>query len=355
LASEIRPAMRCGYLIAGRCLLIDAQDPWSAKLADNFLRDFYLQPQPASSESAGVWQRERPVEGNAVPSYTIRIRSESALPAVPEGLDTFEVAFGHCHVDGATYYLEIEDSLIVVGAEGGPNLEIWIGTSAYARQSLSLVNVLSYALEAALRRSGLYQLHGAGLSPPNQEMAALFVGESGSGKSTLASLLAVRGWRYLTDDALLLAQDGEEVIARGIRKFFAASETTLRASSLAGLSEALGPPMASDPSKRRLEPMAAFPERFIESCKPGVICFTAVTGQAQSRITPLRAREAMARLIRSNPWASYDESTARDHLRLLSRLVNQCRAYTFDAGLDVLHESARAEALVSPLLIDGAA
>jgi hypothetical protein len=356
LASEIRPAMRCAYFIAGRRLLIDALDPWSAKLADNFLRDFHLQPDavlgdPVTGESSAGSQSTKAPESNGIPSYTIRIRSQVTPPNVPAGLESFEVAFGRCYVDGATCYLEIEDSLVVVGPH---TLDIWIGQSDHAKQSLSLVNVLSYALEAALRRSGLYQLHGAGVAPPNGNEAVLFLGESGSGKSTLASLLAAGGWSYLTDDALLLSQENDEVIARGIRRFFAASETTLKASSLADLSNALGPRMLTDPSKRRLEPEAAFPERFIASCKPEVLCFISITGTDQTRIAALPAREAMSRLITSNPWASYDNFTAHNHLKVLNRLVNQCRVYVFASGLDILREPARVEALVAPLLIDTA-
>jgi hypothetical protein len=350
LDSEIRPAMTGAYFIAGRFLLVNALDPWSAELARKFFRDFHLQPTTGSTvRSAGMYlaDGEQPHA-----SYVIRIRSDVAVPAIPAGLESFEVAFGHCHVDQATYYLSIEDSLIVVAPDGGQLVDVWIGSSSHARRSLSLVNVLSYALEAALRRSGLYQLHGAGVLPPNESTAALFLGESGSGKSTLASLLAVRGWRYLTDDALLLAQDGKGVIARGIRRFFAASETTLKASALTDMTDALGPPMASDPSKRRLEPETAFPERFIESCKPGVLCFIGITGEAKSRVSSLSARDAMTRLIRTNPWASYDTFTASEHLKLLNRLVNQCRAYAFDSGLDILREPACVEALIAPLWAD---
>ena len=340
LAAELqRPALTRSYAIAGRCVLVKALDDWSARVAGAFLRDFHFQ----SSERA--FNRS----GRDV-SYTIRIRSESPPPPIPGGLKDFEVAFGHCYVDGNTYYLHIEDSLVVVGPGGTELIDVWIGKSDHARGLLSLVNVMSYALDAALRRCGLYQLHGAGVAPPKDGDAALILGKSGSGKSTLASILAAGGWRYLTDDALLLAEFGEVVVARGIRKFFAASETTLKASSLSDLSHALGPPMRSDPSKRRLEPAEAFPQRFIESCTPRVLCFTAITGEAKSHVSSLRSSEAMTRLIRSNPWASYDKVTAREHLRLLNLLASQCRSFSLDAGSDILANPSCAADLLAPLL-----
>lgn len=323
------------YAIAGRFLCVQALSPWSARRASNFLSDFRLEPVADSVEKS---------------FYTIRIRSEEPLPVVARGSETFEVAFGHCDILRDGYCLAVDDSVILVGPVEQKSLDVWIGPTRHARQSLSFVNVMGYVLDIALRRSGLYQLHAAGVVYPPSGAGALLVGESGSGKSTLSALLASRGWSYLTDDAILLEQDGQTVRARGIRRFFAASEKTLAACRLSALSNALGAPIKSDPSKRRLEPAIAFPGRSIESSIPKALLFTSITNEAKSTLWNLRPSEAMARLIRSNPWASYDKVTARDHLRLLNRLVNQCRAYSIGAGLDIVNEPSCAEELLAPLL-----
>ena len=337
MACEVgRPALTRYYAIAGRSLCVEALDEGSATLCDNFFRDFHLAPLTDDSATK--------------PSYTIKIRSRETPPSVPQGLESFEVAFGQCYINGNRYYLEVEESLIVVGAQGERLIDIWIGVSPHARQPLSLVNVMSYALEASLRRCGLYQLHGAGLLEPKTNSAALIIGESCSGKSTLATLLAASGWAYLTDDALLLNQEGDVVRARGIRKFFAASERTLAACQLPEIESALGPPITSDPSKRRLEPEIAFPGRAKESCIPGMLLFTSITNNAKSVVSSLSSSEAMARLIKFNPWASYDRATAREHLQLLNRLANQCRSFSLGAGLDVLASPSCAEELLTPLL-----
>jgi len=209
---------------------------------------------------------------------------------------------------------------------------------------------MSYALEASLRRCGLYQLHGAGVIEPQTDRGVLIIGESCSGKSTLATLLAARGWSYLTDDALLLNQDEDGVRARGIRKFFAASEKTLAACRSPEIESALGSAITSDPSKRRLDPSVAFPGRSKESCIPGLLLFTSITNNPKSVILSLTSGEAMARLIKFNPWASYDKATAREHLRLLSRLANQCQSFLVGAGLDILASPSCAEELLTPLL-----
>ncbi len=320
------------YTIAGRSLSIEASDELSASLAQNFLRDFHLEP----------------VDLTTPPDYSIFISSQTAVPSVPNGLDTFEVAFGHCSTDGQRYYLAVEDSLIIV--EANASLSVCVGNTSRARHPLALVNLLAYVLEISLRRSGLYQLHGAGVELPGTKAAALILGASGSGKSTLTALLASRGWSYMTDDALLLNDEDSVIKARGIRKFFAASQVTLASSSLLNRPEVLGGTMLSDPNKRRLEPAVAFPGQFVTSCKPSALFFSSISQQARTEVLPITQAETMSRLIRSNPWASYDRLTAKNHLRVLSRLSTQCRAYSFRAGLDLLSDPLLAETLLVPLL-----
>jgi hypothetical protein len=331
----IRPAITYSYDIAGRSLFISAADEWSGKLVQSFLRDFHLDLLSHTFNS----------------SYTIQISSETPAPAIPPVRENFEIAYGHCSTDGERYYLEVDDSLIVVNPVD--SLQVWVGTTSHARTPLALVNLMGYVLEIALRRSGLFQLHGAGLVPEGQTGGALIVGASGSGKSTLTALLASAGWSYMTDDALLLKDEGNVIVARGIRRFFAASEATLASCSLLHLSEALGGAMLSDPAKRRLEPEVAFPGRFVHQCVPQSLFFASITGNEESVVKPLVQANTMSRLIRSNPWATYDRFSARDHLRVLSRLAAQCRAYAFMGGRDILADPTRAANLLLPLMNEG--
>ncbi len=310
--------MSYSYAIAGQSLCIKASDEWAASLIQGFLRDFHLQP----------------THDVTSPDYTISISSQSLTPSVPQGLETFEVAHGHCSIDGQRYYLALDDSLIIVDPDH--SMQIWVNDTPRARQPLARINLMVYMLEISLRRLGLYQLHGAGLVPSGMNAAALILGQSGSGKSTLTALLASQGWSYMTDDALLLSDERGMINVRGIRVFFAASEATLASCSLERLTAAMGSTMLTDPNKRRLDPTVAFPDSFISACVPRVLFFASISGKAASEIFPITQAETMSRLIRSNPWTSYDAFTARDHLRVLNRLATQCSAYSFRAGRDVL-------------------
>jgi hypothetical protein len=65
-----------------------------------------------------------------------------------------------------------------------------------------------------LSEQGYTPWHGAGLQDP-QGRSWLFGGYSHGGKSTLTIGLLAAGWRYLSDDLLFLANQGEQVNAYG--------------------------------------------------------------------------------------------------------------------------------------------
>ncbi|HKO96117.1 MAG TPA: hypothetical protein VJU86_03930 [Pyrinomonadaceae bacterium] len=331
-----RPALARVYANAGHFLSIVPLDEWSARLIENFLSGFHL---------------TRVADSSVIPSsssYSIRIRFTENLPSIPPAVTSFEIEHGRCHQVGSNLYLAIEDSLIVV-PQGG-EMDIWVGASEHARQSASLMNLMAYCLEIALRRCGLYELHGAGVLEPSHNWGALILGASGSGKSTLASLLAVDGWNYLTDDTLLLEDLDGTIEARGLRKAFALSEKTLDAIGTPQISSGLRNQVSSDPSKRRVEPKFAFPDRWVNSCVPQALLFASITHDPVSNVKRMRSSDAMIRLIKFNPWASYDKVTGPDHLQVLNRLTNQCRAYSLQAGIDILNDPAAARRLLMPLI-----
>jgi hypothetical protein len=146
---------------------------------------------------------------------------------------------------------------------------------------------------------------------------------------------------------LLLYEQSGGIEARALRRLFAVSARTLAGCSLPRLDEALGTPVNSDPSKRRLEPSIVFPGSFAESCTPRVLCFPSVTGEPSSRLEPMPQSDVLTRLIRLCAWTSFD-ATARDYLRFLGRLVRQTKAYKLCAGLDMLEDPTRASALLTP-------
>ncbi|MGB8509123.1 MAG: hypothetical protein WCD76_12120 [Pyrinomonadaceae bacterium] len=319
----VRPAKQMFYSVAGRSLCVDTPGDWSSRLFEQFFAGWYLSAHTAESTCRA--------------DATIKVYEDGDIPPVPHGLESFEVAAGgRCDTDGSTYYLQADDSLVVVHPERNNLVEVWIGHSADARSQAPLARLVFNASMAALRRCHLYELHGGGVAEPVNKKGVLFIGPSGSGKSTLTTQLAAGGWWYLSDDSLLLSDSGNAVEARGLRRAFAVTETTMSATGLGELSRITTAPVPFDPFKRRFEPHAVFPAGYLEACQPGALFFPSITTEPTSRVRSLSTHEAMARLLRMCPWACYDKPSAREHLRVLGDLSKQCVAYELFSGRDLL-------------------
>lgn len=329
------PGLVSYYTIAGRLIRIEACDESSGQWVTNFLDGFQLIQTANTAASQSI--------------ITLRIGRDAAR-SIPSGLQSFAINHGVCYTDGARYFLVVDESLIVIAAPQSHLVEVWFGETPHARHPTALVNVFSYGLQAALRRAGVYDVHAAGVLEPQTGAGALFVGASGSGKTTLTLKLTERGWRYLSDDMIVLRETPCGLEAAGLRRLFSVAAPSLAGSQLLRLDEALGPPVASDPNKRRLDPEIVFPAGRARSARPRVLFFPQITDAAETVIKALPARTAMQQLVRFCPWATYDTQSAPDYLRVLARLANQCRAYELRAGRDLLREPATAAQLLAPYM-----
>jgi hypothetical protein len=324
VANSGRPALADSYAVAGRFVCVEADDPEAAELFRRFF---------------GGWHFERVEDAEApAPDATIRV-SPGVPPPPPEGLDSFETSGGgYCYTDGRTYIFERDGSAVrAIGGRRG--VEVWIGRDEASRERSALARLVFEATMVALRRCGLFELHAAGVVEPESGGGFLVVGPSGSGKSTLATQLASVGWRYLSDDALLLRGGAEMVEACALRREFAVTEQTVAAGVLEGFEGLLGEPVPFDPLKRRFKPHTIFPEGFSESCVPRAIFFPVITNEPESRARRLKQAETMRGLLRMCPWACYDRPAAATHLGLLARLARQAAGFELHAGRDLLGDA----------------
>ena len=300
-----RPASQSFYAVAGRLLFIQSSDRYLAARIERLFAGWQLTP---------VFFPERN------PDIKLGFSSTGSLPAVPTGLTHFAVANGgRCYTGADEFYLQFDNSLLQV-KEGKPvSLSVFIcGPS-----DVELGRVTSFAVCAALRRFGLFELHAAGVVAPKTNDGVLIVGPSGSGKSTLTLKLATAAWSYLSDDELLLSVVDEEVVARGFRRFFALAPVA---------AATVGP----EGFKTCFEPADIFSAPAIESVAPRFVMFASVSGARETQISPLDQAETMARLIRACPWATYDTAVAGAHLQLLSRLARQAQGFELNGGTDLL-------------------
>ena len=304
-----RPASRSFYEVAGRLLFIEVLDRRLQSLIERLFAGWQLGPVAFPDRS---------------PDIRIQFFCPDALPEIPHNLNRFEIAGGgQCYTNGADYYLALGNALIRVqtGSAG-----VWFSEFPAPRDPV-LARATSFAVCAALRRYGLFELHAAGMINPPSERGVLIIGPSGSGKSTLAVQLAKAGWPYLSDDELLLSLVDGEVEARGFRHFFAVKDK------------------ANGQFKTCFEPDSALGSERRLSARPGVLLFTSLSGEETTRLDGLTQAKTMTRLLRACPWATYDTAIAAPNLELLSKLVRQTSAFDLFAGSDLLRPGRAAHLL----------
>ena len=316
IAVSDRPASQSYYAVAGRLLFIGCSDHHLALRIERLFSGWQLTP---------VSSPDRSPDANIVFFYG------DDLPGIPSklGFTKFDVANGgRLYAADDFFYLTFENLLLhlepVEGSET-VNVAIWIKEPGPADAELG--RVTSFAVCAALRRFGLFELHAAGVVAPNTTDGTLIVGPSGSGKSTLTLTLATAGWGYLSDDELLLSVAGEEVEARGFRKFFAVAPAAAGAGPAASVRPGL---------KTCFEPASVFPAPAVSSVTPRFVFFASLSGLKETQISRLSEPETMTRLIRACPWASYDMAVAAPHLQLFGRLARQVQGFELNGGTDLL-------------------
>jgi len=297
-----RPASQAFYSVAGRLLFTECDNPELRKLIADLFTGWQLTPL-------------------SLPDRSPDIQIKFSCGEVPFGslrdLDQFEIAEGgKCYTDASGLYLELGGA--VVQLVNGRSVTVNVSFAELPRAGNPLVGrAVSFAVCAALRRYGLFDMHSAGVVETGSGKGVLIIGPSGSGKSTLALQLVTAGWSYLSDDQLLLSLDEGVVEARGFRGFFAVSETGARL-------------------KQCFEPEVVLGSKRTVSAVPRALLFTQLNGESRSELNQLTQAETMTRLLRACPWATYDKSIAGANLELLSALARQARGFNLSAGRDLL-------------------
>jgi hypothetical protein len=308
-----RPASQNFYAVAGRLLFVQYSDLRLATRIEQLFSGWQLTPVPNPDPH---------------PDIKISFSISDDLPGVPGdlngGLNKFEVADGgRCYTFADGFFLVFENSFLCLEAKDASTVSVWL-TRTPGPTEAELARVTSFAVCAALRRFGLFELHSAGVVTPETQSGVLIIGPSGSGKSTLTLQLASAGWGYLSDDEVLLSVTDNEVEARGFRSFFALAPST----------------PVNGRSKTCFEPENVFTAPRADRAAPQYLLFTSISGANETQWRELTQAETMTRLIRACPWASYDTLVAGPYLEILSRLARQAKGINLMAGTDLLDASS---------------
>src|SRR5690348_12375282 len=163
-----RPASQF-YAVAGRLLFVEC---------------FNLQLRSLIEPLFAGWQLTPVASTDCSPDIRINFFCGDRQPDIPDHLNQFEIADGgQCYTSDDELYLALDDALLRLTENDPVTVDVWLAEVPVANDP-RLATVSSFAVCAALRRFGMFDLHSAGVVEPRSGQGVLVVGPSGSGKST---------------------------------------------------------------------------------------------------------------------------------------------------------------------------
>ena len=156
-----RPASQNLYAVAGRFLFVQSSDLQLAAQIEQLFAGWQLTPVGFPAPT---------------PNIKISFSLSESLPEVPEGLHQFAIADGgHCHTTNDGFYLSFDNSLVRLQGNDPVDVSVNIRKIPVATAA-ELARVTSFAVCAALRRVGIFELHSAGVVVPNTEAGVVISG-----------------------------------------------------------------------------------------------------------------------------------------------------------------------------------
>ena len=264
------------------------------------------------------WERVRASPSR--PSLRLSVEIDRARLPLPEGrevlrADGFRGLEGDrnfCLTDGASLFR-------IFPREGRADARL---APSFRRKRAALRHSFwAFGLLKLLRARSIYGLHAAGLVAENGA-GVLVVGDSGCGKSTLTLSLLERGWRCLSDDAVLLRARPDGVEALALRRH---------------LYEEMGP---TRDGRRRRRVAAVEEASRAAACRPCLLVFPKIVSRPRSVLRPMDRGSALRRLLAQSGPQLFDREETPRHLDVLKRLLDQSQTFALRAGRDVLRDAA---------------
>ncbi|HEY0023506.1 MAG TPA: hypothetical protein VGB24_11365 [Longimicrobium sp.] len=293
-------------------------------LHDGALR---LEVAPAVMPAASFWIPLLPRDTVAAPgAAVVCVRASAGVAEAPGAPATLHVQEVAAWLSGERASLAAASGLAGAVDLGAGRAELALPPADGGQGAADLASGLTMATALLLGRMGRALAHSAAVVGPGGR-AWLLVGDSHAGKSTTSANLLQAGWRYVSDDQVVLyrAADGE-LRAEGWPRPFHLDEGW----------------EGGAPLHRRgtTDPRERWPGRWTRTAPLAGLLFPRVEADRPTARARLPASDALARLLRQSPWLLADRGAAPRVLRLLQQVAS-LPAYELRLGLDTYADPAR--------------
>ncbi len=213
--------------------------------------------------------------------------------------------------------------------------EAWLGPDFAEKPAHLRRRFWAFGMLKLLRPLGVFSLHAAAVVS-TEGRGILIVGAPGSGKSSLTLGLLQRGWSCLTDDAVLLRQQSDEVEALACRQD--AYVNAADAARYGDLPWGEAVPDGAGGCKRRLCLSATYPGQIVSRDVPQVVLITHISQGRQTLLRSLDRVQCLRQLLAQSGLHLFDRPTMGAQLAVLTRLLHQADIYALHAGWDLYEE-----------------
>ncbi len=189
-----------------------------------------------------------------------------------------------------------------------------------------------------------FTLHGACLESSSGK-GVIISGPSGCGKTTLTLGLLKNGWKYLSDDAILLKQKDSEIKAFSLRKSFYidASRAPLYSDFvLGGFS-----PDSEHHLRRELKIHASHAQQHLTQTRPDTLLFPQIVDRKQSALESIKPSTALRLLIAESGAQLFDRKSLPNQLDTLKRLIKQTHCYRLNCASDLEKDPGKSVQLLA--------
>jgi hypothetical protein len=165
--------------------------------------------------------------------------------------------------------------------------------------------MLTLAAALLLGRMGRALVHGAAIVSPSGA-AWLLVGDTHAGKSTTCATLLDGGWRYCSDDQVVVsrATEGGSLEVEGWPRVF-------------HLDAGFGEARPRGGARSDVDAAIRWPGRWVQRAPLAGLLFPAVDPGAATALLPIDAADRLAGIVRQSPWLFADAGAAPNVLALL--------------------------------------
>ncbi|HEX8905638.1 MAG TPA: hypothetical protein VF771_12380 [Longimicrobiaceae bacterium] len=195
-------------------------------------------------------------------------------------------------------------------------------------------NMCTLSCAMLLARMHRSLAHAAAVVAPDGG-AWLLAGDTHAGKSTTSVNLIEAGWRFVSDDHVVLFRGGDgRIRVEGWPRYFHLDEGWEDGSPLHRRGE--------------IDPHERWPGRWLRTAPLAGLLFPRVEADRPTELAPMAGTEALAGLMRQSPWLLADRACAAEVLSFL-RAACEHPAYALRLGLDTYRDTARLLEVLRPL------